>query len=162
MPPPILEYEAEMALVISKHASNVKTEYAYDHIFGYLNFFDVSARGVPAFYQMKSRDRFARMGPWLVTADEVADPQDLRLWTEINGVRRQDGNTAKMIFPVPTIISYVSRFMSLNPGDVVSTGSPHGAAAGFDPPAWLQTGDRVEMGIEALGTQSHMVVPWKE
>ncbi len=162
-----LDWEVELAVVIGQRANNVGEAEAMDHVFGYCLFNDVSERAFQREHgggttKGKSADSFGPLGPWLVTADEVADPQDLRLWTEINGVRRQDGNTTNMIFPVPTIISYVSRFMSLNPGDVVSTGSPHGAAAGFDPPAWLQTGDRVEMGIEALGTQSHMVVPWKE
>ena len=118
MPPPILEYEAEMALDISKHASNVKTEYAYDHIFGYLNFFDVSVRGVPAFYQMKSRDRFARMGPWLVTCDEIPDPQVLQISTFINGQRKQHESTAQMIFPVARLIEYISTF-------VTRVGFPH-------------------------------------
>ena len=104
MPPPILEYEAEMALVISKHASNVKTEYAYDHIFGYLNFFDVSARGVPAFYQMKSRDRFARMGPWLVTADEISDAQNFQVRSWSNGELEQNINTNDMSHKIPRVV----------------------------------------------------------
>ena len=106
----------------------------------------------------KSADTFGPLGPWLVTADEFGDPQAKRIWTRVNGEDRQNGNTSDMVFGVARLISYVSEFMSLNPGDVLTTGSPHGVAAGFDPPKWLQVGDIIEMGIDGLGEQRHEVV----
>ena len=90
----------------------------------------------------------------------MRDPQDLRLWTGVNGKRMQDGNTAKMVFGVAFIVAYISQFMSLQPGDVITTGSPHGVAAGFKPPAWLKPGDVIEQGIDGLGAQKHSVVDW--
>ena len=106
----------------------------------------------------KSADTFGPTGPWLVTADEVGDPQRLALWTTVNGERRQDGNTAKMIFSVAALIAYVSRFMSLRAGDVISTGTPAGVGHGAKPPKYLVPGDVVEMGITSLGTQRHKIV----
>jgi 2,4-didehydro-3-deoxy-L-rhamnonate hydrolase len=101
------------------------------------------------------------VGPWLVTADEIPDPQALRLWTIVNGARRQDGHTRHMVFPVRELVAYVSRFMSLQPGDLISTGTPAGVGHGAKPPRYLQPGDVVEMGIDGLGVQRHVVVDWK-
>ena len=106
----------------------------------------------------KSADSFAPLGPYLVTPDEVADPQNLRLWLELDGRLRQDGSTATMIFPVPELIAYVSRFMSLQPGDVISTGTPPGVGMGCKPPEYLRPGMRLRLGIDGLGEQSMDVV----
>lgn len=110
----------------------------------------------------KSCDSFAPIGSWLVTADEVPDPQGLALWTTVNGERRQNGNTRHMVFPVRQLVAYVSRFMSLRVGDLISTGTPAGVGHGAKPPRYLQPQDVVEMGIEGLGTQRHVVVEGKE
>src|SRR5437867_4029701 len=106
----------------------------------------------------KSADTFAPIGPWLVTADEVRDPQSLEVWTTVNGESRQRGNTANMIFPVRQLVAYVSRFMSLRAGDIISTGTPAGVAHGMKPPRYLQPGDVVAMGITGLGEQKNRVV----
>jgi 2,4-didehydro-3-deoxy-L-rhamnonate hydrolase len=109
----------------------------------------------------KSADTFGPVGPWLVTADEIGDPQALRLWTMVNGERRQDGHTRDMVFPVRELVAYVSRFMSLQPGDLISTGTPAGVGHGARPPRYLQPGDVVEMGIDHLGVQRHVVRDWR-
>jgi 2,4-diketo-3-deoxy-L-fuconate hydrolase len=109
----------------------------------------------------KSADTFGPVGPWLVTADEVGDPQALELWTTVNGERRQQGTTAKMIFTVAALVAYVSRFMSLRTGDLISTGTPAGVGHGFKPPRYLEPGDVVELGITGLGVQHHRVVEAK-
>ena len=141
----IFEHEAELGLVISKRAWQVKAEDAFDYIFGYINFIDVSARGVPAFYQMKSRETFAPMGPWLVTADEVADPQSLPVKLWVNDRLCQDFNTDDMAHKIPRVIEWITSIHSLEPGDVVATGTNHfGLSA-------IQDGDRIEMEIEGLG-----------
>lgn len=141
----IFEHEAELGLVISKHASNVKAEDAYDYVFGYMNFIDMSARGVPAFYQMKSRETFAPMGPWLVTADEIADPQklDIKLW--VNGNLMQDFNSDDMAHKIPQVIEFITSIHSLEPGDVIATGTNH---RGLSP---LMDGDKMEIEVEGLG-----------
>lgn len=160
-----LDYEVELAAIIGRRALNVSVEEALDYIAGYALMNDGSERA----YQRereggttkgKSADTLGPLGPWLVTSDEVGDPQGLRIWTKVNGEPRQDGHTSDMVFGVAQIISYISEFMSLNPGDVVTTGSPHGVAAGFTPPKWLQPGDIVEMGIDGLGEQRHEVVAY--
>ena len=109
----------------------------------------------------KSADTFGPVGPWLVTADEVPDPQKLQVWTTVNGERRQNGNTANMVFSVAQLVSYVSRFFSLLAGDVISTGTPAGVGHGHKPPRYLEPGDVVEMGITGLGVQRHEVVAWE-
>jgi hypothetical protein len=109
----------------------------------------------------KSADTFGPVGPWLVTADAVPDPQALGLWTTVNGDRRQDGNTCHMVFPVRELVAYVSRFMSLQAGDLISTGTPAGVGHGAKPPRYLQPGDVVEMGIDRLSVQRHVIVEWK-
>jgi 2-keto-4-pentenoate hydratase/2-oxohepta-3-ene-1,7-dioic acid hydratase in catechol pathway len=108
----------------------------------------------------KSADSFGPVGPWLVTADEVGDPQALAVWTDVNGERRQDGNTANMVFNVRQLVAYVSRFMALEAGDLISTGTPAGVGHGARPPRYLKPGDVVELGITGLGVQRHTVVDW--
>ena len=161
-----LDYEVELAAVIGREARYVEEARALSHVAGYCIVNDVSERA----FQMehggtttkgKSADTFGPTGPWLVTADEVGDPQALELWTRVNGNRRQQGTTAKMIFRVATLVAYVSRFMSLQPGDVISTGTPAGVGHGLKPPQYLQPGDLVEMGITGLGVQRHRVVEAK-
>jgi 2-keto-4-pentenoate hydratase/2-oxohepta-3-ene-1,7-dioic acid hydratase in catechol pathway len=161
-----LDYEVELAAVIGREARYVDEARALPHVVGYCIVNDVSERA----FQMehggtttkgKSADTFGPVGPWLVTADEIADPQGLRLWTTVNGERRQDGNTRHMVFPVGELVAYVSRFMSLQPGDLISTGTPAGVGHGARPPRYLQPGDVVEMGIDHLGVQRHLVTDWK-
>ena len=158
-----LDYEVELGVVIGRDARYIGEGEALRHVAGYCLVNDVSERE----FQMehggtttkgKSADTFGPTGPWLVTADEAGDPQRLALWTTVNGERRQDGNTAKMIFSVASLIAYVSRFMSLRAGDVISTGTPAGVGHGAKPPRYLEPGDVVEMGITNLGTQRHTVV----
>jgi len=161
-----LDYEVELVAVIGKEARNVDEAQALGRVAAYCLMNDVSERA----FQMehgggttkgKSCDTFAPIGPWLVTADEVADPQGLALWTTVNGERRQNGNTKHMVFPVRQLVAYVSRFMSLRAGDLVSTGTPAGVGHGAKPPRYLQPKDVVEIGIDGLGTQRHVVVEWK-
>lgn len=157
------DYEVEMAALIGSTAINVSEEDALNHVAGYAIMNDGSERAFQrersgGTTKGKSADTFGPLGPWLVTADEFGDPQAKRIWTRVNGEDRQNGNTSDMVFGVARLISYVSEFMSLNPGDVLTTGSPHGVAAGFDPPKWLQVGDIIEMGIDGLGEQRHEVV----
>jgi 2,4-didehydro-3-deoxy-L-rhamnonate hydrolase len=161
-----LDYEVELAAVIGREARYVDEARALGHVAGYCIVNDVSERA----FQMehggtttkgKSADSFGPVGPWLVTADEVPDPQNLRLWTTVNGTRRQDGHTRHMVFPVGLLVAYVSRFMSLQPGDLISTGTPAGVGHGARPPRYLVPGDVVEMGIDRLGVQRHVVAEWK-
>ena len=149
VPAAIFEGEAEMALIIGKHASNVKRENAYEHIFGYMGFIDGSARGLPpagnTFYQMKSRDTFAPMGPWLVTADEIDDPLNLSVKLWVNEELKQNYNTSDMAHKIPRIIEWVSSIHDLEPGDVVATGTNHRGLSAF------QDGDRVNLEVQGLG-----------
>ena len=161
-----LDYEVELGVVLGRDARNVEEADALRYVAGYCLVNDVSERA----FQMehggtttkgKSADTFGPTGPWLVTADEAGDPQAMALWTTVNGERRQDGNTGKMIFSVASLIAYVSRFMSLRAGDVISTGTPAGVGHGAKPPRYLKPGDVVEMGITGLGTQRHTIVESK-
>ena len=149
VPASIFEHEAELGLVISKRATQVKQEDAYDYIFGYLNFIDVSARGLlppgNTFYQMKSRDTFAPMGPWIVTADEISDPQSLPIKLWVNGELKQDFNSDDMAHKIPRIIEWVTSIHTLEAGDIVATGTNHRGLSA------LMDGDRVEMEIDGLG-----------
>ena len=149
VPAIIFEGEAEMALVIGKRASGVRAAEAMSYVFGYLNFIDGSARGLPptgnTFYQMKSRDTFAPMGPYIVTADEVADPQRLQIRLWVNGVLKQNFNTSDMAHKIPRCIEWVSSIHALEPGDVLATGTNHGGLNAF------QDGDLVELETEGLG-----------
>jgi 2-keto-4-pentenoate hydratase/2-oxohepta-3-ene-1,7-dioic acid hydratase in catechol pathway len=149
VPATIFEGEAEMALVIGKRASKVPAAKAMSHIFGYVNFIDGSARGLPpsgnTFYQMKSRDTFAPMGPYIVTADEIADPHRLQVRLWVNGILMQNFNTSDMAHKIPRCIEWVSSIHTLEPGDVLATGTNH---RGLNP---FQDGDRVELEVEGLG-----------
>ena len=161
-----LDYEVELGVVMGRDARYVSEAEALRYVAGYCIVNDVSERE----FQMehggtttkgKSADTFGPTGPWLVTADEIDDPQALSVWTTVNGERRQGGNTGKMIFSCASLIAYVSRFMSLRAGDLISTGTLAGVGHGAKPPRYLQPGDVVEMGITGLGTQRHKVVPAK-
>ncbi|HTO11173.1 MAG TPA: fumarylacetoacetate hydrolase family protein, partial [Candidatus Binatia bacterium] len=161
-----LDYEVELAAVIGRDARYVSEADAMRYVAAYCIVDDVSERA----FQMehggtttkgKSADSFGPVGPWLVTADEIADPQALQVWTTVNGERRQHGNTAKMIFGVASLVAYVSRFMSLRAGDLISTGTPAGVGHGFKPPRYLANGDVVALGIQGLGTQTHKIVEGK-
>ncbi|MQG11806.1 MAG: fumarylacetoacetate hydrolase family protein [SAR202 cluster bacterium] len=149
IPASIFEGEAEFALVIGKHASNVKQEDAYDYIFGYTNFIDGSARGLQAggntFYQMKSRDTFAPIGPYLVTADEIDDPQKLAIKLWVNEDLKQSFNSDDMAHKIPRIIEWVSSIHELEPGDVIATGTNHRGLSAF------QNGDKIELEVQGLG-----------
>ena len=158
-----LDYEVELAAVIGRDARNVSETDAMKHVAAYTIVDDVSERA----FQMerggtttkgKSADTFAPVGPWLVTADEVGDPQSLEVWTTVNGEARQRGYTKDMIFSVRALVAYVSQFMSLHAGDLISTGTPAGVAHGMKPPRYLQPGDVVEMGITRLGAQKNRIV----
>jgi 2-keto-4-pentenoate hydratase/2-oxohepta-3-ene-1,7-dioic acid hydratase in catechol pathway len=145
----IFEGEAEMALVIGRRATNVKAANAMQHVFGYLNFIDGSARDLPpagnTFYQMKSRDTFAPMGPYLVTADEIRDPHRLQIRLWVNGVLKQNFNTGDMAHKIPRCIEWVSSIHILNPGDVLATGTNHRGLSAF------QDGDKIELEVDGLG-----------
>jgi 2,4-diketo-3-deoxy-L-fuconate hydrolase len=152
------DWEVELAVVVGKRASRVPAEAAMDHVAGYLLHNDYSEREWQLeregqWVKGKSADTFAPLGPWLLTRDELPDPGNLRLWLKVNGVIKQDGNTKNLIFNVPTVVSYVSQFMTLLPGDVISTGTPAGVGLGFDPPQYLNPGDVIELGIDRLGEQ---------
>lgn len=157
------DWEVELAVVIGREAHYVDEPDALDHIAGYCIMDDVSERAFQherggQWVKGKSAPGFAPLGPWLVTADEVQDPGSLPLWLEVNGRRRQNGSTRDLIFSVPTIVAYVSRFMKLYPGDVISTGTPAGVGAGLTPAVFLEPGDIVTLGIDGLGRQRHRFI----
>jgi len=161
------DWEVELAVVIGRRALYVEETDALDHVAGYAVINDVSEREYQMerggqFVKGKSFDTFAPFGPWLVTKDEVRDPQDLKLWLDLNGERRQDGNTATMKFGVAFLVSYLSRFLTLMPGDVIATGTPPGVGLGCDPPVFLKPGDVMRLGIEGLGEQRQEVKAWKD
>lgn len=156
------DWEAELAFVMSRRAYRVGLDEALDYVAGYCICHDVSERSFQLehggqWIKGKSCPSFGPLGPWLVTADEVADVQNLDIWLDHNGTRRQQGTTSKMIFPVAEIIAYVSRFFCLLPGDVITTGTPAGVGMGMTPPVYLRAGDRVELGISGLGQQRQQV-----
>ena len=158
-----LDYEVELAVVIGRTASYVDEREAMDYVAGYSTFCDFSERAFQKemggqWTKGKSADSFAPMGPWLVTTDEICDPQKLRLWCKVNGELRQNSWTGDMSFSVRQLISYVSRFMTLLPGDVLATGTPSGVGMGMSPPKYLQAGDFVECGVEGLGELGQRVV----
>jgi len=158
-----LDYEVELAVVIGRTASYVEEIDALDYVAGYSTFCDFSERSFQKdmggqWVKGKSADSFAPIGPWLSTADEISDPQKLRLWCKVNGELRQNGWTGDMLASVRQIVSYISRFMTLLPGDVIATGTPAGVAMGMDPPKYLQAGDFVECGVEGLGELAQRVV----
>ncbi|MEP9352279.1 fumarylacetoacetate hydrolase family protein [Xanthobacter sp. KR7-65] len=157
------DWEVELGVVIGKTARSVPLEQALDHVFGYCIAHDVSERAHQLerggqWTKGKSHDTFCPLGPWLVTADEVGDPQTLDLWCEVDGVMRQHSSTADMIFSVAEIVSYASRFMTLQPGDLIITGTPAGVGLGLKPPTYLARGAEVRLGIAGLGQQHQRVV----
>ena len=160
------DWEVELGVVIGTRARYVDIENALDHVAGYCVVNDLSERE----YQLerggqwdkgKGCDTFGPVGPWLVTTDEVPDPQNLAMWLDVNGKRYQTGNTRTMVFTVAHLVSYISRFMTLNPGDVISTGTPPGVGLGQKPdPVYLRPGDRIALGIDGLGQQNQTVHAW--
>lgn len=157
------DWEVELAVIIGKHAKYVSEADALDHVAGYAVTNDVSERAFQAerggqWTKGKSCDNFGQIGPWLVTKDEIAHPQNLKMWLTVNGAQMQDGNSSTMVFGVAHLVSYLSQFMSLHPGDVISTGTPPGVGLGMKPPRFLKAGDVVELGIEGLGRQRQDVV----
>ncbi|MDA5559075.1 fumarylacetoacetate hydrolase family protein, partial [Shimia sp. MMG029] len=157
------DWEVELGVVIGKHTKYVSREDALDHVAGYCVVNDLSERDFQLhrsgqWVKGKSCDTFGPIGPWLVTRDEVADPQNLPMYLEVNGHRYQDGSTQTMHFDVATVIAHLSQFMSLQPGDVISTGTPPGVGMGQNPQTYLKPGDKMELSIEGLGTQTQNVV----
>ncbi|MEJ5084125.1 fumarylacetoacetate hydrolase family protein [Brucella pseudogrignonensis] len=156
------DWEVELGIVIGKTAKYVSEDDALDYVAGYCTLHDVSERAFQIeragqWTKGKSCDTFGPTGPWLVTKDEVADPQDLKMWLTVNGETMQDGSTKTMVYGVRHLVSYLSQFMSLQPGDIISTGTPPGVGMGMKPPRYLKAGDVVELGIEGLGSQKQNV-----
>ncbi|MEP1515383.1 MAG: fumarylacetoacetate hydrolase family protein, partial [Nitratireductor sp.] len=152
------DWEVELGVVIGKHAKHVSQDEALDHVAGYCVVNDVSERDFQnkrsgQWTKGKSCDSFGPTGPWLVTRDEIADPQQLAMWLSVNGETMQNGSSATMVYGVAHLVSYLSQFMTLHPGDIVSTGTPPGVGQGLKPPRYLKPGDMVELGIEGLGSQ---------
>lgn len=157
------DWEVELAFVIGKRGKYIAEADAMDHVAGFFVCNDVSERSFQTersgqWSKGKSSDNFGPIGPWLVTRDEVADPGNLRMWLDVNGRRMQDGSTATMVYKVPFLVSYLSQFFTLHPGDVVSTGTPPGVGLGMKPPQYLKPGDVVELGIEGLGRQRQVCI----
>ncbi len=160
------DWEVELAVVIGTRASYVSEAQALTHVAGYCICNDVSEREFQhdrtgQWVKGKSAPTFGPLGPWLVTPDEIEDVQGLDMWLDVNGERMQTGSTATMVFGVRTLVSYISQFMVLEPGDVITTGTPPGVGAGMKPPRFLKAGDTMTLGIEGLGQQTQHVVGWK-
>jgi 2-keto-4-pentenoate hydratase/2-oxohepta-3-ene-1,7-dioic acid hydratase in catechol pathway len=159
------DWEVELGVVIGRQARHVSQKDALAHVAGYCVVNDVSERAFQierggTWDKGKGCDTFGPIGPWLVTRDEIANPQRLDLWLDLNGRRMQTGNTRTMIFSVAKVISYVSQFMTLMPGDVITTGTPPGVGMGMKPPVFLKKGDVLTLGVQGLGTQRQQVVPF--
>lgn len=157
-----LDYEAELVIVIGRRAQYISEDEVFEHIAGFTVGHDVSERAFQRerggqFTKGKSADTFAPVGPYLVTRDNIENIQALDIWSEVNGQMRQQGNTADMVFGVKEIVSHLSQFMTLNPGDVIFTGTPAGVGDGMDPPSYLKPGDAVRVGIEGLGAQRQII-----
>ena len=157
------DWEVELAVIIGKKAKYLTAADALTYVAGYAVANDVTERSFQAeragqWTKGKSCDNFGQLGPWLVTRDEVADPQALSMWLKVNGVSRQDGSTRTMVYGVAFVVAYLSQFMTLHPGDVISTGTPPGVGMGMKPPQFLKAGDVVELGIAGLGSQRQAVV----
>jgi 2,4-didehydro-3-deoxy-L-rhamnonate hydrolase len=157
------DWEVELGIVIGDVARDVSIDSALDHVAGYAVINDLSEREFQLerggqWVKGKSCDTFGPIGPWLVTTDEIPDPQNLSLWLEVNGHRYQNGNTRTMVFGVAHLVSYISRFMTLMPGDVISSGTPAGVGLGQHPPTYLRAGDIIELGIDGLGRQRQRVL----
>src|SRR6267143_1173769 len=159
------DWEVELGVVIGKPAKYVEESDALSHVAGYCVINDLSERafqleGTGQWVKGKSADTFGPIGPWLVTPDEVPDPQSLKLWLDVDGHRFQNGSTSTMVFGVAHLVGYLSRFMSLQPGDIISTGTPPGVGLGQKPPTYLRAGNVLMLGIEGLGQQRQLVVPF--
>ena len=157
------DWEVELGVVIGKAGRYIDEAEALEHVAGYCVVNDVSEREFQlersgTWDKGKGCDTFGPLGPWLVTKDEIADPQDLNLWLEVDGKRYQDGSTKTMVYQVAFLVSYLSRFMSLQPGDVISTGTPPGVGLGQNPPVFLRPGQTMRLGIEGLGEQTQKVI----
>lgn len=157
-----VDWEVELGVVIGTRATRVSEAEALNHVAGFTVVHDVSERGFQLegtgqWLKGKSLDSFCPVGPWLVTRDDAGDPQDLAMYLDLNGRRMQDGSTRTMVFQVAFLVSYISRFMTLEPGDIISTGTPPGVGMGKQPPVYLKPGDQVTLGIEGLGTQRQVV-----
>lgn len=162
-----MDWEVELGVVIGTRAHHVSERQALAHVAGYCIVNDVSERAFQlerggSWDKGKGCDGFGPVGPWLVTRDEIANPQRLAMWLDVNGVRRQTGNTKTMIFSVAKIVSYVSRFITLMPGDIIATGTPPGVGMGMKPQQFLSPGDEMHLGIEGLGEQRQKVVRFKK
>ena len=160
------DWEVELGIVIGTRARYVTQKAALEHVAGYCTINDVSEREYqiergPQWDKGKGCDTFGPIGPWLVTRDEIANVQKLSMWLDLNGQRMQTGNTKTMIFGVAKLVSYVSEFMTLMPGDIITTGTPPGVGLGMKPPVFLKKGDVMALGIEGLGEQRQLVVPFK-
>ena len=158
------DWEVELAFVIGKRASYVEESEAMDYLAGYALHNDYSERGFQLdrsgqWVKGKSCDTFAPFGPWLVTQHEIEDPNNLKMWLKVNGETMQSSNSSNLHYKIPFLLSYVSQFMTLLPGDIISTGTPPGVGMGMDPQVYLQAGDLVELGIDQLGSSSQKVVP---
>ncbi len=161
------DWEVELGVIIGREAKYVDEADALSYVGGYCVVNDLSERafqleGTGQWVKGKSADTFGPIGPWLVTADEVPDPQNLHLWLEVDGHRYQDGSTKTMVFGVAHLVSYLSRFMSLQPGDIISTGTPPGVGLGQKPPVYLRAGQVIKLGIGGLGEQHQKVVPYSK
>lgn len=161
------DWEVELAVVIGSRASYVEEKEAMQHVAGYVLHNDYSERAFQLerggqWVKGKSCDTFAPLGPWFVSREDIADVNNLRLWLTVNGQMMQDGNTSNLIFKIPALVSYVSQFMSLLPGDIISTGTPAGVGLGMNPQVFLKPGDVVECGIEGLGKSSQELKAWEE
>lgn len=160
------DWEVELAVVIGKRTSYITKEKAMDHIAGYVLHNDYSERDFQLeregqWVKGKSNDTFAPLGPFLATSEEITDPHNLNLWLTLNGKTMQDSTTSDFIFDIPTVISYISQFMTLLPGDIISTGTPFGVGLGMNPQRYLKSGDIVELGIEGLGSSKQKVTSYK-
>lgn len=160
------DWEVELGIVIGKKASYVSKEEAMDHVAGYVLHNDYSEREFQLeragqWVKGKSCDTFAPIGPYVVTKDEIKDPQNLKLWLKLNGEIKQQSNTSDMVFDVPTVVSYLSQFMSLMPGDIISTGTPFGVGMGLKPQRYVKPGDVIELGIDGLGSSKQVARAWQ-
>jgi len=160
------DWEVELAVVIGAKASYVSESNAMDHVAGYVLHNDISEREfqlerLGQWVKGKSCDTFAPLGPFIATADEISDPHNLNLWLKLNGTTMQDSSTSDLIFGIPKLVSYISEFMTLLPGDIISTGTPFGVGLGLDPQVYLKAGDEMELGIDGLGISKQKVISYK-